>query len=1079
MTSLQVMTTSNNLPLCFPYAPGLVLKKERCLLRRKGNYRLAANFSTLASHSYTNFIQATMGGSKLKNHNFTSPRRQSLRLKALSAIYEAEVVNIANLRTKHQQQFNGGNCSTVAKRIKVEVLEPEEGNCTSKSNEHVNDPTECSYPEKHIYEETNTDHDDQSLSDLTLKDLRASCKAKKKKVLKSVASAEVGLRNYSHVDPSQKWKHEHEKPKEEKPDLEEPLVTLKLSKKSTADRNQRKHAGLSPVSLGSIEAVTAKTCSLSSNDMHGSMPVAQMKASIADRPSEDSAADLHDLKSEAETVEEDFGGSAKENFIEVDHSLLSSTTYAGSSELVCHFKTEIMEPCSLDGENTVNIATNSTLDIISSGNSLDDSSAELLQKVSEGLNNCFPSSSPDLKRTLHVDSPELVYTIKREILENDSPLHQNPVYVAASSTVDFIAKFNYSEKLSTEPFGRHEDVLENGGSNSSSNTSTNCCLNEVSTEYIEPDQCSLSENEEHANEIRKMDLSEMSNRKLRLSLVSIHKAVPFDLCSSGPASMTIDPGADIPSASSHSYRSMDIKVAEACASVWGHEDSRSLAHYLPVQQMPICSHIEHATNACSLLCKEHDLELIFNTATEGECSNNSAYHPIAADERSLLCREHDLDEIFNTGLEGECLHNTSHHSVAGDEQINSNDNESISTHLEEFSEAYNLYSPKPSHTCCGALAESSCKTEELSSKEGGRAEEVTSYSVEISGVNDPEGLTRAPDSRSPKISPTCFSTLSGLHCADSLSKVAGEFSSFGVEGKLHAAKDQPASSEISQLVDAKGQNMEKEHKHDKGLLVAHSPQRLLSNRKTISPTSQEKLWQALSDIDLYGASQLPKNRKKLWSETWTKTKTPSSLSGQKEAEALLAPEQMSKKPKNHSNASLLSVNKGILKSPDASCRSPCFCMKNSTFHEQTEKAVEFSQRQMHDIENIAMKLLKGLKSMKNIVEETLCSESCSSLPSKFTADEIRAAVENASKLEKITRRWLSMMTKDCNRFCKIMRLAENKETTPVNGVSKKRKKITFADEAGGVLCQVKDFRQQPAPVVVRETGKDDMSHVLL
>ncbi|KAG1366987.1 hypothetical protein COCNU_13G007770 [Cocos nucifera] len=887
----------------------------------------------------------------------------------------------------------------------------------------------------------NTNDDDESLNDVTLKDLQASCKSKKQKVLKSVSSAEVGLKNYSHFDPSQKWKHEHVKPKEEEPDLEEPLITLKIRKKSTADRKQRKHARLFLVSSGSIEAVTAKTCSLSSNDMHGSMPVAQMKASITDRPSKDGAANLHDLKSEAVTVEEDFGGSAKENFIEVEHSLLSSTTYAGSSELVYHFETEIMEPCNLDGQNAVNIATKSTLDIINSSNFHDNSSAELLQKVGEGLNNCFPSSVPDLQRTLHVDSPELLYTIEREILENDSSLHENTIYVPAS-TVDFIAKFNYCEKSFTEPFRRH-GVLDNGGSNSSSNTSTYSCLNEVSTEYMESDQCCLPESDEH-NEIRKMDLSGMSNEKLCSSLVSIHKAVPLNSCCSGPACMTIDPGADIPSASSCSSRSMDVKVAEVHASVLGHEDSQSLTHDLPVQQMPICSHIEHVTNDCSLLCKEHDLDEVFNTATDSECCNNSAHHMIAADECSLLCREHDLDEIFNTGIEGDCLGNSAHHSVAGDEQINSN--ESSSTFIEESSEAYKLYSPQPSHTCCGALAESSRKTELSCSKEEGHAEEETSYSVEISSINDLEELARAPDFQSPKISPPCFSALGGLHYADSLFKATGEFSSFGVEEKLQATKGQPASAEISKLIDAKGQNMGKEHNCDKGLWVDHSPKKLPSSGK-------EKLCPSLSDIDLYGASQLPKSRKRLWSEKWTKLKTSSSLSGHKEAEALLAPEQMSKKPKNNSHGSLLSVNRGILMSPDASCRSSCSCMKSSTFHQQTEKTIEFSQRQMHDIETIAMKLLKRLKSMKSIVEETLCSESHSSLPSKFAADEIRAAAENASELEKTTRRWLSMMTKDCNRFCKIMRLPENKVTAPVNGVSKKQKKITFADEAGGVLCQ--------------------------
>jgi hypothetical protein len=34
--------------------------------------------------------------------------------------------------------------------------------------------------------------------------------------------------------------------------------------------------------------------------------------------------------------------------------------------------------------------------------------------------------------------------------------------------------------------------------------------------------------------------------------------------------------------------------------------------------------------------------------------------------------------------------------------------------------------------------------------------------------------------------------------------------------------------------------------------------------------------------------------------------------------------------------------------------------------------------------------------------------------------QIRAASEDASEVEKTTRKWLTMMNKDCNRFCKIL-----------------------------------------------------------
>ncbi|KAG1342100.1 hypothetical protein COCNU_05G003290 [Cocos nucifera] len=1019
------------------HRPGLILKKKRYLVRRKGNIDCLSKL----------VCSGSMGGSKLKHRNVTPPRRQSLRLQGISAIYEAKGANMVNLNSKHQQQISG-DYSTGANQVKVEMLETKEGSYTSKSKECVNNPADSSYPENCNYEETNNAGGDQSLIDLTLKDLQASCKAKKRKVRKSGASAAVNLNSCSHFDPSRNWKDDYMKPKEEEFDLEEPIITLKfkVSKGSTADRKQRKRARLSPVSLVPMEVVTAKTCSVPSNDMQTSMLVAEMKASITNKPSKDSASEQHDLTSEAETVEGDFGRSVKENFVEANNSLLSSTTYGDNPELVYVVKTEIGEPCFLNEQNAVNIDTNSTLDIISTCNFLDNSSAELLQKV--GLNYCFPSSVPDLERILHVGSPELADTVKSEISENGSPLHENTIYIAASSTVDFIAKFNNSVKPSAGIFGRVEDVLEKQGSNSTSNTSTYCCLNEVSTEYMGPDQYCLPESDgKHAVEIGKMILSEMSNQKLCPSSVSVPKAVPCNPCSSAPVSVTLYPGSDICvstedhcilledvthtsisnqmqcSSSSNSSRGMDFKLAEACASVLGREDAQSLTHDLPVQEMPIRAHMEDVTN-----------------------------------DPSLLSKEHDLSEVFNTGTEGECLNNSAHHTVAADELKNSN--ESARTDIEEFSttEAYKLYSTESSYTCCGAdlhaLAKTSHKAE-LSSKVEGHTEEATSDSVEICGLIDPEELNGEPDLGSPKPSLPCSSSLSGLHYADSLSKDAGECSSFVVEEKLHATKDE-SSSEISQLIDEKGQNMEKEDKHDQGMLVDNPPKKLLSNRKTISPTSQEKLCQALNDIDLCDASQ---------------------LSSHMEAETLLAPERMRAKPKNCDISSLLSV-KGILRSPDAYCKTPCSCMKSSSFHQQAEKAIEFSQRQMHDIENIAMKLLKGLKSMKNIVEETLSLESCS-LPSKFTVDEIRAAAENASELERTTRRWLSMMTKDCNRFCKIMRLSENKEATPPKDVSKKRKRITFADEAGGVLCQVKVFKQQPAAVVVPESDEADVSHVLL
>ncbi|KAK9271349.1 hypothetical protein L1049_026939 [Liquidambar formosana] len=112
---------------------------------------------------------------------------------------------------------------------------------------------------------------------------------------------------------------------------------------------------------------------------------------------------------------------------------------------------------------------------------------------------------------------------------------------------------------------------------------------------------------------------------------------------------------------------------------------------------------------------------------------------------------------------------------------------------------------------------------------------------------------------------------------------------------------------------------------------------------------------------------------------------------------------------------------------------------------------------MHDIESLAMKLTTELKSMKDIVAETLHADAVPATSLKDNVDEIRMAIENATKMEETARRWLSMMARDCNRFCKIMRLTEKGTTDSGNTTHKERKKITFADEAGGKLCHVKFF----------------------
>ena len=84
------------------------------------------------------------------------------------------------------------------------------------------------------------------------------------------------------------------------------------------------------------------------------------------------------------------------------------------------------------------------------------------------------------------------------------------------------------------------------------------------------------------------------------------------------------------------------------------------------------------------------------------------------------------------------------------------------------------------------------------------------------------------------------------------------------------------------------------------------------------------------------------------------------------------------------------TSKGVLKSTESSHhqQTTWSWMINSSVVLDTEKAVEFSQRQMHDIENIASKLTRSLKHMRSIMDESLSSEAYSLLPN-FKIAEVR------------------------------------------------------------------------------------------
>uniref|UniRef100_A0ACD5X187 Uncharacterized protein n=2 Tax=Avena sativa TaxID=4498 RepID=A0ACD5X187_AVESA len=235
---------------------------------------------------------------------------------------------------------------------------------------------------------------------------------------------------------------------------------------------------------------------------------------------------------------------------------------------------------------------------------------------------------------------------------------------------------------------------------------------------------------------------------------------------------------------------------------------------------------------------------------------------------------------------------------------------------------------------------------------------------------------------------------------------------------------------------------------DEESIEEHTPKKLLSKRKIMSPTSQEKLCHALTGIDLRGVERL---KKKIYLADCDKNRQTLPPTTSRQDQSVLSTDRKIK------DRTLSCPSKGALKSTESQSpqQTTCACMKKSSVLLDPRKAVEFSERQMHDIESIAANLIRSLKHMRSIVDASLSSEALTLLPN-FDSAEIRAASEDALEVERTTRKWLTIMNKDCNRFCKILTL-EGKKAASHSEVMRKRRKITFADEAGGTLCHVKVF----------------------
>ncbi|KAL9347380.1 hypothetical protein Peur_058746 [Populus x canadensis] len=251
--------------------------------------------------------------------------------------------------------------------------------------------------------------------------------------------------------------------------------------------------------------------------------------------------------------------------------------------------------------------------------------------------------------------------------------------------------------------------------------------------------------------------------------------------------------------------------------------------------------------------------------------------------------------------------------------------------------------------------------------------------------------------------------------------------------------------------------------------LQHLPEKLLSTRKAISPTSQKKLCKAMEASDLDDEEYYKYTRKLCYSNlNGNKIGRLGRANQSQRVDLTISPERITRKPKNDKNGF---HHKGILKVPQPSGTVPRFGTGCSSVQSCSESAISFSQKQMRDIEFIATKLTKELNSMKDVVQESWHSKVYPATPLKYSADEVKIAVQNATRVEESARRWLSIMARDCNRFCKIMKLTDKASATSGNVVHKEKRKIVFADEAGGKLCDVKTFENDTASVTGSSSDK--------
>lgn len=119
-------------------------------------------------------------------------------------------------------------------------------------------------------------------------------------------------------------------------------------------------------------------------------------------------------------------------------------------------------------------------------------------------------------------------------------------------------------------------------------------------------------------------------------------------------------------------------------------------------------------------------------------------------------------------------------------------------------------------------------------------------------------------------------------------------------------------------------------------------------------------------------------------------------------------------------------SKGILRISPRSCKGTCICSDCTSFRLQAEKASDFAERQLREVEALAVPLMNELASMRMLMERSLIMKPRGAGLPYAIHSEVKGASRSALKVEETARNHLMQITRDTNRHCKIMRMQQRR-----------------------------------------------------